>query len=103
MNNAAEDEQASISTITNPVDSLISNLKNYYFENETGQVALPQDNVQKPDTPFVTIVKLADQEIYDVVRYLNRQRNNSSTKIVSNTTPRALATESTTTVPPKIQ
>ena len=84
MNNAAEDEQASISTITNPVDSLISNLKNYYFENETGQVALPQDNVQKPDTPFVTIVKLADQEIYDVVRYLNRQKNNSSkTKIVN--------------------
>ena len=58
--------------------------------------------MQKPDTPFVTIVKLADQEIYDVVRYLNRQKNNSSTKIVSNTTPRALATESTTTVPPKM-
>ena len=79
------------------MNSLISNLKNYYFENETGQVALPQDNVQKQDTPFITIVKLADQEIYDVVRYLQRQKNNNSSKIVSNTTPRS--TESTSVAP----
>ena len=45
----------------------VDEVKNYYFENETGQVTLPQDEINQ-DNSFVTILKLADQEMLDIFR-----------------------------------
>ena len=66
-----------------------NDVKNFYFEENDGKVTLPQDEV-KQDNSFVTILKLADQEMFDILAYFGK---NQTSKLSVNPT--------TTTEPPK--
>ena len=69
-----------------------NDVKNFYFEENDGKVTLPQDEV-KQDNSFVTILKLADQEMFDILAYFGK---NQTSKLSVDQ-----ASSTTTTEPPK--
>ena len=62
-----------------------NDVKNYYFEDNDGKVTLPQDEV-KQDNSFVTILKLADQEMFDILTYFGKNQTSKISLDSSSTT-----------------
>lgn len=69
-------------------DEEIKDIKDYYFHNDTGNIDLPQDVINQDDkSPVVTILKLADQEVLEIVKYFTSGNNETQTSSTSTPQP----------------
>ena len=63
--------QTTIYSVGEKPENFVEEVKQDFFHNDTGQVNLPQD--PQKDSSIVTILKLADQEVLDIVKYFTRE------------------------------
>ena len=81
-----------VTTVLKAADQEVKGLKDHFFHNDTGNIDPPDKN---QDSSYLTIMKLADQEILDIVKYFQFKQNSS--RFVDETTRTIPTTASTTT------